>query len=98
MSNAERLSDDTQLDTPALVAQAFREVVRELKEEGKLNQPAAITFMEAAAGLNEALAASHEAAINPDSVRGVMNRITMVATVIGGMGNSVLTTKAERLN
>ena len=90
MSNAERLSDTTPLNTPALVAQGFRESVEELRQSGKMKQPATYPFVDEAMKLVDALANSPAAAAHPDAAREVLNRVTVSVIIAAGFADGML--------
>jgi hypothetical protein len=84
----ERISSDTPLDTPALVARGFAEAVQELQESGSMTAPDVIAFAAAAVALVDAVSKSKATAEFPDRAIQVMNRIVISTTVASGLAQS----------
>lgn len=90
-----RLSDEHRLDTPALMAQGFRETIEELQEAGKMVQPLAVAFGKAAADMVDGIVASPVATSNPEDTMQVLKRITAAAVIAAGFGESALGFKPD---
>lgn len=84
------------MDTPHKIAEGFKRAIGELLEKGKVKSPEVEAFLTAATKAADAMAASQWAIAQPESVRALMERATIMAVAAGGLMDVVLGAAADK--
>lgn len=85
-----------ELDTPDKTAEGFKRAIANLKETGKVKSAIAAEFLDVAVRAAEAMAATRNAVLAPDSVNRVMQKATLMATAAAGLVDGVLASETDK--